>query len=477
MTNARAERLRSLEQQAAQEMARVEALPSHWIGAREEVYPVVVCGAGLSGLSIAFALKRRGVPALVIDEREKGDEGPWSTARMATLRSPKFLSGPDIGVPSLTPRAWYEAVHGAAAWDALGRIERTEWIQYLRWFRKAAAVEVENRTRLLSIEPDDRRLALVLESAGGERRRIFCRRLVLATGIEGAGGAYVPDPVRALPKRLWAHSSETISMDSLRDKDVAVLGAAASGFDWAVEALRAGAASVTMPVRAPDLPRTEVLTWTNFPGLLGSFAEMPDSDRWRFARAYFRLKMPPTQDQYDRARAFPNFAMRLACPVLGFSVEGDRLRLALPGGAIAADRLLLGTGYAVDLAMRPELAAFAGAVAHWKDRFAPPSAEEDAFMSGHPYLGSGFELIPKRSGADDWISRVHLFNNAALVSLGPVSNGVTGLKYGVPRIADALLKALFREEAPRYLSALAAYCEPHFNPRLGEPIETAGLIP
>ena len=67
-----------------------------------------------------------------------------------------------------------------------------------------------------------------------------------------------------------------------------------------------------------------------------------------------------------------------------------------------------------------------------------------------------------------------LRNNAALVSLGPISNGVTGLKYGVPRIADALMKALFREDAPGYLSALSAYCEPHFDPRLGETLETAG---
>jgi hypothetical protein len=31
---------------------------------------------------------------------------------MLTLRSPKQLIGPDLGVPSLTFRAWYEAQHG-----------------------------------------------------------------------------------------------------------------------------------------------------------------------------------------------------------------------------------------------------------------------------------------------------------------------------------------------------------------------------
>jgi hypothetical protein len=61
-----------------------------------------------------------------------------------------------------------------------------------------------------------------------------------------------------------------------------------------------------------------------------------------------------------------------------------------------------------------------------------------------------------------------MFNTAALVSLGPVSNGVTGLKYGVPRIVDALVKALFTEDSARYLAALAAYREQHFDPRSGK---------
>ena len=39
-------------------------------------------------------------------------------ARMDTLRSPKTLTGPALGVPSLTFRAWYEAKYGLDAWEA-----------------------------------------------------------------------------------------------------------------------------------------------------------------------------------------------------------------------------------------------------------------------------------------------------------------------------------------------------------------------
>jgi cation diffusion facilitator CzcD-associated flavoprotein CzcO len=217
--------------------------------------------------------------------------------------------------------------------------------------------------------------------------------------------------------------------------------------------------------RGADLPRTEVLAGTNFPGLLGSFAEMPDRERWRFAQVYFRFKMPPTQDQYDRARAYPNFVMRLGCPIQSYSMAGEKVRLVTKEGEALADRLLLGTGYAIDFARRPELAPLESRIAFWRDRYQPPAEEEDALLAGHPYLGPGFELTPKRE-EDAWLSRIHLFNNGALVSVGPISNGVTGLKYGAPRIAAALTRALFVEDAPRYLAALAAYAEPHFDPRL-----------
>jgi glycine/D-amino acid oxidase-like deaminating enzyme len=75
---------------------------------------VLVAGAGMCGQTAAYALVREGIPNVrVIDREARGDEGPWATyARMLTLRSPKHLIGPDLGVPALTFRAWYEAQHG-----------------------------------------------------------------------------------------------------------------------------------------------------------------------------------------------------------------------------------------------------------------------------------------------------------------------------------------------------------------------------
>lgn len=44
-------------------------------------------------------------------------------------------SGPDLGVPSLTFQAFYEAKYGEAAWEALDKIPKECWMAYLLWYR------------------------------------------------------------------------------------------------------------------------------------------------------------------------------------------------------------------------------------------------------------------------------------------------------------------------------------------------------
>ena len=78
---------------------------------------VAIVGAGQGGLGTAFGLLRERISNIqVFDRNHQGLEGPWVTfARMITLRTPKHITGPDYGVASLTPRAWYEAKYGVAA--------------------------------------------------------------------------------------------------------------------------------------------------------------------------------------------------------------------------------------------------------------------------------------------------------------------------------------------------------------------------
>ena len=84
---------------------------------------------------------------------------------------------------------------------------------------------------------------------------MLARRVVLATGRDGLGGAYVPAFAHKIPRARWAHSSDVMDYAMLADKRVGVVGAGASAMDSAATALEAGAASVDLLIRRDDIPR------------------------------------------------------------------------------------------------------------------------------------------------------------------------------------------------------------------------------
>ncbi len=221
--------------------------PADWVRARAGVdHNVVIVGGGQSGVAIAYGLKRKGVGRVdIIDQAEPGEAGIWrGIARMHQLRTPKTLGpGPEGGNAALSFRAWYETLNGPEAFDALDRIPRLAWADYLAWFQQATDTKVRYRTRLVEIEPQGDVLRLHLE-ADGARRVETTRKLVLANGYAGAGGPNVPDFVRTLPSSVWTHTTGRIPVETLAGKVVGVIGAGSSAFDAAAVALEAGAAEV-----------------------------------------------------------------------------------------------------------------------------------------------------------------------------------------------------------------------------------------
>ncbi|GCC48722.1 hypothetical protein chiPu_0032650, partial [Chiloscyllium punctatum] len=184
---------------------------------------------------------------------------------MHKLRTPKSLPGPELGLPGLGFQAWYEARHGAAAYDALDRIPRLDWAAYLDWYRKVTGGAVRYGTRLVRIEPADGHLRLHLERNGAAVIE-STRKLVLATGFAGSGGASVPEVLQELPKRFYAHTSEAIDFRSLRGRSIAVIGSAASAFDAAAVALEAGARDVHLFARRETLASLPVIRIRGYPG-------------------------------------------------------------------------------------------------------------------------------------------------------------------------------------------------------------------
>lgn len=442
------------------DLETIEIPPRAWVPETAGTLDVVVIGAGLSGLAIAFGLMRQGIRRLlVLDRAPRGREGPWrSYARMDILRSPKSLTGPDLGVPSLTFRAWFEARRGAAAWEALGRIAREDWAEYLLWYRQVLDLPVRNDTTLLGFRPDGAALLLDLDGPEGPAT-LRTRRLVLATGIDGNGRPSVPDEIAALPPALWCHSAAPFEGERLRGRRIGVVGAAASAFDCAVTALRHGAASVLLLARRPELPRVEALAWANFPGFMANLAELDDERRWRFMRRLMGLQAPPTAEAYAEAMRDPRFTLRLSAPLEAARMEGEEILLQAGGAEHRVDLVMLGTGFTLALEERPELAPHAPFIARWADRHTPVPDEAWEQLAAHPYLGPGFEFTERVPGTAPHLARVHNFNTGAIASLGPVCNGITGLKHGVPRLVAGVARALFVEDADRHLADLMGYDE------------------
>ena len=140
------------------------------------VHDVIIVGGGQSGVSIAFRLLRERVTNLrILDRNPAGAEGPWTTfARMHTLRTPKAVTGPDLGIPSLTPRAWWEAQFGAQSWQSLNKIPREAWQAYLMWVRKIVGIDVSNETEVTDIEPLSDGLLAVHAMVGGASSAHLC---------------------------------------------------------------------------------------------------------------------------------------------------------------------------------------------------------------------------------------------------------------------------------------------------------------
>jgi FAD-dependent urate hydroxylase len=462
--------LTDLEARLRADLACLDYPARPWVPERhhdgQAVLDVLIIGAGQGGLATAFALLREKITnILVVDKAARGEEGVWTSfARMITLRTPKHVCGPDLGIGSLTPRAWYEARFGAAAWAALGKIPREYWQDYLDWYRHVLDLPVRNETGIVAIEPRGGPEAGprgdLLAATTDSGTVLLARKIVLATGIAGSGDWHIPDFIeKNLPRDRWGHTSEPIDFKALAGKRIGVLGAGASAFDNAATALEAGAARVRLCVRRRRLPRVNPYRWMESAGFLGQFAELPDLMRWRFMRHIFTMNQPPPPDTVARCAAFPHFSAHPGTPWLDARMEGDEIRVTTPAGELAFDYAIIGAGFVLDAARRPELAAFAPHIARWGDRFSPPDGEEDATLASYPYLARSFAFTERVPGSAPALANLHNFTFGATPSMGLSGASISGLKFGVRRLVDAIARDFFLDDAEAHYLSLLRYDE------------------
>lgn len=431
----------------------------------EAVYDVLIVGAGQGGQAIATQLLRERVNnILIIDRAPRGAEGPWrSFARMQTLRTWKTVTGPDLGLPSLTFQSWFEAQRGAAAFAALNKIAKEDWHDYLLWLRDILGLPVRNDVALQRIEPQPRLdLFSVHVLDRGVARIWYARKIVLAMGIEKSGYWWMPEHVAALPERFRAHAADAIDYTQLRGRRVAVLGAGASAFDNAATALEAGAHEVRVCCRRAELQRVQPYKAISFPGFLRHFHTLDDATRWRFMVHLLDLREALPIETWNRVTRQPNFQLHTSSPWERVEVIDDAVRVHTPRGTFDADFLICGTGFEMAVSRRAELAGFAGHIACWGDKFAPPADLQRPRLARYPYLDSGFAFTEITPGAAPFLRDIHCFDFGTMMSAGPSGASINGMKFAVPRLVERITRDLFTADIDAHYANLLAYHTPEF---------------
>jgi cation diffusion facilitator CzcD-associated flavoprotein CzcO len=463
-----------LSEQVQRELELLDYPRREWMPARvtpegAHVYDVIIVGAGQGGLAAAFGLMRERVKnILIIDENPLGRAGPWlNFARMHTLRTPKHVLGPDLGVPSLTVRAWYEAGHGEGSWGGLGLLPKEDWASYLSWYRTTLSLPVRPDTRVGALEYRADLGAFQVPcqavAAHAVTETLLARRVVLATGIEGSGEWSVPAMISdALPRTHYAHTRWDIDFEALRGKRIAVIGAGASAFDNASTALERGAGEVRLFFRRKQLVNVNAYRWAEFSGFLGHHGALPDAERYRFILQILRMGQLPPTDTYHRATRLPNFHLQAGAGVRKLELRGDAVVLHTDAGSFETDFVIAATGFVTDLSKRPELALMHPHIALWRDRYAPPASERNDDLDRHPYLGQHFEFTERTPGEAPYLEHLYNYTFGGLLSLGFGGASISGMKYSIPRLVSGIAGSLFCEDRELHFATLRAFDEQEF---------------
>jgi len=297
-------------------------------------------------------------------------------------------------------------------------------------------------------------------SGEGSKEAIVARHVVLATGRDGLGGPFIPDIATNVESKYRAHTADDIDFAALHGKRVGVIGAGASAMDNAASALEAGAARLDMFVRRKELPRINKFTGIGSQGVVHGFAGLPDEWKWRFLHYAMGQQTPPPRPSVLRVSAFGQAHLHLESPIDGLRQESDHIVVTTPHGSYPVDFLIFGTGFKIDLANRPELAAVERHIRLWRDRFPTPAGMANGELEGSPDLGSAFEFLEREPGSCPALANIHCFNFPATLSHGKLTGDIPAISEGADRLARGIVRSLFVADREKHFADLKAFDTP-----------------
>lgn len=465
--------LEALEHRIAWEQSALNQPVANWVPSISgpggaPMLDVLIVGGGMCGVAAATHLRRLGIHNIrIIEAQPAGLSGPWRTfARMETLRSPKHLTGPAAGQASLTFRAWYTAQHGEDAWQALGLIPREIWADYLGWFAHITGANVEHCVQLENLEPVEvspasawRATVHHTGAGSGEkstREHLYARMVVLATGREALASPRIPSLFAPYRGDGVDHTGDAPQRTSMRGRDVAVIGLGASAFDYAAEALEAGAHHVRIVGRSEALSRINKAKQIVYAGFVHGYPQLDDAAKAATLEYIFARGIAPPRGTVQRVMRHPNVEIVLGAPATNLTrnTEG-RFHLVTPRGSFEADRIILGTGYRVDLDAASFLRLTAPAIRRWRDVL--PASDTAGELLDFPYLGQGFQFEPRTDAAPAALANLLCFNHAAMLSLGNLANDIPAVSEGADRLARYVAAKLFLHDHKRHMGNLQQF--------------------
>jgi cation diffusion facilitator CzcD-associated flavoprotein CzcO len=310
----------------------------------------------------------------------------------------------------------------------------SDFVAYGHWFQRTGVPDLDRRlVSVVERTGDDFRLEL----EDGEEGRF--RHVVIATGLRRF--AHRPAEFARISPDLAMHAVDVTDPHRFSGRSVAVIGSGQSAVETAALAQEAGA-QVELIARAPAirwLTRSARLHGTGGrvvqyvlyaptdvgPAGLSWIVALPDA---------FRRLPQKTQDRLAYRSIRPAAAswlvdrtdgvrLTLGRRVVRADANGAGVQLDLDDGSSRrVDKVVLGTGYAVDAAREPVIG---GSI-----------LPRLSVNSGYPVLGRGLESS---------VPRLHFVGAWAALSFGPVMRFVSGTWY----TARAVAEQVARKSSPR----------------------------
>jgi len=320
---------------------------------------VLVIGAGPFGLSISTHLRNRGVEHTIVGR-------PMNTWR-AHMPLGLFLKSEPYGSVISAPArgydvATYARLHGFDDYvDRVGPLSLERFLGYADWFTDQLVPDIRDIT-VTRVAPRDG--GFIVEFA--EEAPAFVRQVIIATGV--LPYAHVPSKLSGLPSDLMTHSAVHDRLDQFGGKRVAVVGAGQSALQTAALLHEAGADVQVIARRRQLIWEKPIAQEIGLP----DYIKRPPTklcEGWgcAFYVSPDAFRLLPESVRVDKALTTfgPKGAWWLRDRVEGVVevLTGHQLKSAEPQGSgvllrldgperssIAADHVIAGTGFRIDVA-------------------------------------------------------------------------------------------------------------------------------